>query len=177
MKKTGLITAVLIVLAFATIAMAKGPGSSGMGMGMPGDIDGDALFALDLSKAQTEKIREIREKQHKEIMPLRVKSFEKKAELKLLWMQLHPDVAKIKNMHKELNALKLKMGEKNIDFCLEVRNVLTPEQLSRYLALKNERGYGYHHGYGKGNGYGPMSGRQSLCPMPRGGARMNPSVP
>jgi Spy/CpxP family protein refolding chaperone len=93
-------------------------------------------------------------------MPLRVKAFEKRAELKLLWMQLDPDVSKIKTIQKELRGIQAEMDDKNIDFQLDMRKLLTSEQLSRYLTLQGEGKF--HHGCG------PIHGGKDVPRGPKG---------
>ena len=77
-------------------------------------------------------------------------------ELKLLWMQMEPDVKKIKAKEKELHELTWQMKEKATDHRLSFRKILTSEQLSKFLAQrssgcfnphgKNKRHPGYQEG-------------------------------
>jgi Spy/CpxP family protein refolding chaperone len=153
MKKFGYMTIVMVMASMlTTFAFAKGPGGMPGGMGGCGDINMEAFSKLDLTKEQTDKIRTLRQTHHQNIMPLWIKTFEKRAELKLLWMQLEPDVTKIKKVQKELRNVMEEIDDKSVDFRLDMRKVLTSDQLSRYLALKNEEKF--HHGYG------PMRGAQ-----------------
>ena len=65
-------------------------------------MDGTILSKLNLTAEQTEKIRTLRESFQKDITPLRTRIFEKKAEMRLLWMQTKSDAAGIKAKEKEI---------------------------------------------------------------------------
>jgi len=119
-------------------------------------MDGTILSKLNLTAEQTERIRTLRESFQKDITPLRTRIFEKKAEMRLLWMQTEPDAARIKAKEKEIHDLKWQVLKKTTDFRLTFRSVLTPEQLSKFLALGGDlkhhhgRDWRGHHGPGKG---------------------------
>ena len=87
MKKISLIAAFVLMIGSATIAMAgqhgKG-GKTGPGCGM----NPSALSALNLTDEQSEKIRALRQSHEKDILPLRTQLFTKRAEMRLLWMEL-----------------------------------------------------------------------------------------
>jgi Spy/CpxP family protein refolding chaperone len=150
MKKFSLLAALLTILASATLALA-GPCCGGE-RGDPGwAIDGNILSKLNLTEEQTEKVRALRESFQKDITPLRIQIFEKKAELRLLWMQTESDAAKIKAKEKEIHDLMWQIREKATDFRLALRSVLTSEQLSKFLALggdcqhRNRKNGRHHH--------------------------------
>lgn len=157
--------AVLTVLIFsATLAVANpfGHGRRGMGHGGDGDGPGDGfkippavLSALELTTAQTEQIRALRESVFKDVSPFRTQIFEKKAELRLMWMQNTPDPAKIRAKQKEIHDLKWEISQRVTDAKLGFRKILTPEQLSKFLAMglggqHGGKGMRGHHGKGKG---------------------------
>ena len=143
MKKCSLLAVLVIVFASATFVVA-GP-SGGGEWGNPGWVtDGTILSKLNLTAEQTEKIRTLRESFRKDIAPLRTRTFEKKAEMRLLWMQTEPDAARIKTKQREIYDLKWQTLEKATDFRLALRSVLTPEQLSKFLAMGGD--WGRHHG-------------------------------
>jgi Spy/CpxP family protein refolding chaperone len=143
MKKCSLLAALLIVFASA-IFVAAGPCGGGE-WGNPGwAMDGTILSKLNLTEEQTEKIRTLRESFQKDIIPLRTRIFEKKAEMRLLWMQTEPDAAGIKAKEKEIHDLMWQVLEKATDFRLRFRSVLTPEQLSKFLAMGGD--WKHHHG-------------------------------
>jgi len=155
MKKCSLLAALVIIVASATFVVA-GPCGGGE-WGNPGwAMDGTILSKLNLTAEQTEKIRTLRESFQKDITPLRTRIFEKKAEMRLLWMQTESDAARIKAKEKEIHDLKWQVLKKTTDFRLTFRSVLTPEQLSKFLALGGDlkhhhgRDWRGHHGPGKG---------------------------
>lgn len=89
---------------------------------------------LNLNFEQTEKIREINLKYENDVSILRFQLFERNTELRLMWMQLKPDEKKIKLKLKEIHDLKLKIKERETDYWLAYRALLTPKQLSQFLA-------------------------------------------
>jgi Spy/CpxP family protein refolding chaperone len=143
MKKCSLLAALVTILASATFVVA---GFCGGGeRGNPGwAMDGTILSKLNLTAEQTEKIRALRESFQKDITPFRTRIFEKKAEMRLLWMQTEPDAARIKTKQREIHDLKWQVLEKATNFRLALRSVLTPEQLSKFLAMGGD--WGHHHG-------------------------------
>jgi Spy/CpxP family protein refolding chaperone len=149
-----------IVLVWTTGALAAGPYGKGRHQGKGMNIPPEIVSALELTPEQTQKIRSLRVDHQKDVMPLRTQKFEKRAELRLLWMQMTPDVEKIKAKQKEMHDIEWQIREKSIDFRLAMRNVLTEEQLSKFLAMGGEwqgkrdkhrgprgkGGYGHRHG-------------------------------
>ena len=140
MKK--IILAAFLVLLVVTISLANaGPGGRG-----GRDRDNFILESLNLNAAQMEKARSLRVSCLKEKEPLRNQLYSLRMELKLLWMQTQADPVKIKSTQKEIHDLKWKLKEKRTDYRLAFRGILTPEQLSKYILLKNDR----KRGKGKG---------------------------
>jgi len=108
----------------------------------PGDQKGRDRYMLDslnLTVEQTEKVRVLRESYLKAKDPLRNQMFSKRAELKLLWMQLKPNPAEIKSKQKEIHDLRWQLQLKRTDYRLAFREILTPEQLSKYILLEHDR--------------------------------------
>jgi Spy/CpxP family protein refolding chaperone len=155
MKKFSLLAALLVVFASATF-VAAGPCGGGE-RGDPGwAMDNTILSKLNLTAEQTEKIRALHESFQKDITPLRTRIFEKKAEMRLLWMQTESDAAGIKAKEKEIHDLKWQVLEKAADFRLAFRSILTPEQLSKFLAMGGD--WGRHHGRDWRGHHGPGKG-------------------
>ena len=71
-------------------------------------------------------------------------------------MQTESDAAGIKAKEKEIHDLKWQVLEKATDFRLTFRSVLTPEQLSKFLALGGD--WGRHHGRDWRGHHGPRKG-------------------
>ena len=141
MKRVSIIGAVMILAASATWVMA-GPFSPGCGGIYGGRMGAQALSSLNLTADQAEKIRSLRESFMKEIRPIRLRMFNKRAEMRLLWMQTNPDPKKIKATQKEIGDIWGQIRDKITDFRLAIRKVLTPDQVSQLLARGLWRGKG-----------------------------------
>ena len=105
----------------------------------PWEMDDSVLARLELSAAQQVKIETLREAFQQDIAPLRSQLFEKKAELKWLWMQATLDPDRIKSLEGEHHRLIGKLREKGIDYRLAFHDLLTPEQWSRFISLADAR--------------------------------------
>ncbi|HDR14358.1 MAG TPA: periplasmic heavy metal sensor [Desulfobacteraceae bacterium] len=131
MKKTLLIGALIMVLASATFAVAGPYGKK------PGFQPGTGPYAwnnLNLTTEQAEKLMALRQSNFAEMQGIRNELFQKRAELRLAWMQVDPDADKIKSIQKEINELTSQKQENMVDHRLAVRNILTSDQLTRYLS-------------------------------------------
>ncbi len=93
------------------------------------------LSCLNLTPEQTKKIHTLQESFEKDVSPLRIQEFERNAELKMLWMQINPDPENIKTKQREIHDLKLTIEDKATDFRLGFRNILTQEQMLKFLTL------------------------------------------
>ena len=156
MRKISFIAALLLLLASATFVMAGARGK-GARMGSGSGMIGPGLSGLNLTTEQSEKILALREAHMKDMIPLRTQLFNKRAELRLLWMQTNTDPEKIKAKQREMIDLMGQLQEKKTDFRLALRDILTPEQLSQFLA----RGCGMSQGprWGKGGHRGQGMGQ------------------
>ena len=142
MKSMSLLAALVLLVASATFATA-GPHDKSGGMKTGWGMDDSILSKLDLTSEQLEKIRILRESFLKDMTPFRSQLFEKRAEIRLLWMQIKLDPVKIKALEKEAHNLKGQLNEKSTDYRLAFRDILTPEQSSKFVALASARGS--HH--------------------------------
>ena len=97
------------------------------------------LSTLNLTPGQTEKFRTLRESFKKDIAPLRSRKYEKKAELRLLWMAPHPETDRIRAKQKALHDLIWWLIQKDTAYRLAFRDILTPEQLSKFLDMGGGR--------------------------------------
>jgi len=174
---------VIAVTAFAASAFAFDPGwgrGHGGGPCYGGDIR--ALYELNLTAEQTAKTNALREAYLKDIKPLQDKMFNKRGDLKLLWLQTNPNKDKIIAVQKEIRALRDKMQDKMTSYQLDIINVLTPEQQEKLKSLKMRHVFGpgmggrqWHGGPGY-HGGGPgmvQSGDPRMVPG-GGGPRMAP---
>ena len=99
------------------------------------------LAQINLSTQQTEKIRILRVAYEESITPLKLQEHQIKAELNIFWLQLTLDTKKLKSAQKKIHDIKFQILEKETDFQIAMRKVLTEDQLSRFLALG---GSGWH---------------------------------
>lgn len=139
MKKISFFAALALLVFSANIAMA-GPRSKGAGMGPGLGMNASALSGLNLTAEQSERVRALRESHLKEITPLRTQLLSKRAELRLLWMQINLAPDRIRAKQKELHDLTWQIQEKATDYLLAFRKFLTPEQVSKLLAQGQGRG-------------------------------------
>jgi len=133
MKRIVFIAILVTVFAVANPVFA-GPGGRG-GLG----LNGFMLDSLNLTPEQMEKVRTLRESHLQKTEPLRNQVFNKRTELKLLWMQLKPDPESIKAKQKEIQKLRWQLKEKRTDYQLAFRNILTSDQLSKYILSSQDR--------------------------------------
>ncbi len=131
-----LFTALMLFSTTSAIANPGGP------MGYHKKSDFTALAQIDLSIEQTEQIRKLRLAHEKSIAPLKIQEHQLKAELDIFWLQLKPDTEKIKSAQKIIHDIRFKILEKETAFKIATRQVLTQDQLSRFLALSGDRCHG-----------------------------------
>ena len=93
--------------------------------GHPGSI------LLNLSSEQKTKLKELRDKFRKETVLLHNSLKVKRLELQALWTVPRPEKDKIIAKEKEIIDLTTQLKMKAIDFRLEARSVLTPEQAAQ----------------------------------------------
>ena len=161
MKKTTIVgLGLILVLALvATVALAWGPGfGPGFGRGFGGPAFGVPPIP-NLTGEQSAQIQALRDGFLKEIEPLQKELYTKGTELRNLWQSPNPDQATIGAKQKEMFNLQSQLQEKATNLGLEIRKVLTPEQLAQ-LPASNQGA-----GFGPGVGFGPRMGMRG--PMGR----------
>ncbi|MHB8828634.1 MAG: Spy/CpxP family protein refolding chaperone [Syntrophales bacterium] len=154
MKKMIMIVA---IISLAVVAVPPAIAYRGMAGGLDRGPGGysmmDPVRGLDLTVEQMQKISSLREAYLKEIKPLQDQLYARSGELRLLWLARTPDQEKIIVLQKEGMNLRDQLIEKMDAYRLEVRKVLTPEQLMKaqfYMGGPMIRG-----GAGMRNGYIP----------------------
>jgi len=140
--KVGLLGLLLCFFLCSTLVLADHRGEDDS-KGHEKEMSLSCLSNLKLNSEQVEKIRGLNENFQKEVDRLRAEEFKIRTELKLLWMQAHPDPQQIMAKEKAIHDLKWQMKEKSVYYRLSFRNILTPEQLTEYL--KEEGGYHHRH--------------------------------
>jgi Spy/CpxP family protein refolding chaperone len=152
MKKINLFTMCILLFAFAVPAMAGSHGKWG-GKGDGRGFDLSILSELNLTPDQSEKIRILHESHLQEIKPIRTQLFNKRSELRILWMQKKLEPDKIRAAQKEIHHLRDQHEELATEYRISFRNLLKPEQVSKYLAYKTVRGHDKRKGkFGKVGG-------------------------
>ena len=147
MKKTTIIglSLTLALALMATAALAWGP-DRGSGMG-----PGYGTPAIpNLTAEQSSQIQALRDGFRRETEPLQKELYAKGQELRQLWSTPNADPAAIKAKQDEIFGLRTQLQEKATSLRLEIRKVLTPEQLAQLPAAGR--------GFGSGMGFGPMMG-------------------
>ena len=151
MKKTTIVGLglILVVALVATVALARGPGfGPGFGRGFGGPAYGIPPIP-NLTAEQSAQIQALRDDFLKEIEPLQKGLLSKRTELRSLWSDPNSDPAAITAKQKEIWDLQSKLQEKAASLGLEIRKMLTPEQIAQLPA------FGPGPGFGPGRGFGP----------------------
>lgn len=104
---------------------------------------------LNLSKEQMEKMWQLKEKFHADTQALRHEMFQKRFEMRSLFANPATDEATLIAKQKDLFAAKQKMQEKMLQFRIEERKILTPEQIKKLA--DTPCGYGFGWGMDSGD--------------------------
>lgn len=108
-----------------------------------------------LTPEQKTKFQELRQKFNEETAQLRGAILTKRLELRSLWTNPKADPKAIMDKEKELRDLQNQIGDKVIQFKLEVRKFLTPEQITEFgQGHRMGPGFGRGHMMGQGQGMG-----------------------
>jgi protein CpxP len=154
MKKTVIALGLAVVMLLGiTYVYAGGPGFwPGHG---PRNCAG-GLGAANLTSEQQTKLQELRQKRYNEAAPFRDKMFSLRQEIRTLWRDPKADPKVIQSKTKEMSDLRDQMQDKMVQFRLDARNLLTPDQIQ---ALGAGCGQGCGPGGGAGSGHGLGRGR------------------
>jgi Spy/CpxP family protein refolding chaperone len=132
----------------ATVVLAWGPG---FGPGFSGGFRGPAYGVPpipNLTAEQSAQIQALRDAFLKEVEPLQKELYTKRTELRSLWSSQNPDQAVITAKQKEISNLQSQLQDKATTLGLEIRKVLTPEQLAQLPAFSHGMGFGPRMGFG-----------------------------
>lgn len=134
----------------------------GRGMGMMGGMGpmrGAADWKDSLTKEQREKLDQMHLKLMKELLPLKDAENTKMHELNLLVTAEKPSKAAISKKAAEIADISRQIMEKKTLHHLEVREILTPEQRSKFdMHLLRQGAIGHGDGQRGGMGHGMMGG-------------------
>jgi Spy/CpxP family protein refolding chaperone len=156
MKKT-LVVLGLVVVMFLGVSYtyARGPGfGAGKGPGVgPGSGNCPGLGgASNLTSEQQTQMRDLQQKHYNEMAPLREKMYSLRQEIRTLWADPKTDPNVIQDTERQMSKLRDQTRDKGIQFRLEARNLLTPDQISAFGA-----------GCGKGGRGGACGGSGRGC--------------
>ncbi len=168
MKKMIFILGMIVLMAIgASYVYAVEPGSAPGNRG-PGSRPGWGYEnRSSFTSEQQAKFQDLRQKFDQETAQLRGGIVTKRLELRSLWADPKSDPNAILSKEKELISLQDQMREKFVQFRLQARSLLTPEQLAEFgpgwgMGRDFGRGYMMGGGYGRfgmgpggmGSGYG-----------------------
>lgn len=152
MKKWLVVSGLVVVMLFgATLALARPEGPAygpGYGRMYSQERWGEGKASI-LTSEQKAKFQELRRRFRAENAQLIGALVTKKLELQSLWTDPKADSNAIMEKEKELTGLQNQMKEKMVQFRLEARKSLTPEQITELGAR-----WGMEHGLGRGHKMG-----------------------
>ena len=156
MKKIYAILIALLFVGFTAAAFAAPPDA-----GNPGFQKHPGFHAfgprLNLTQDQIGKMRELRKNFWADTHDLRYDIKMKRVEVRKLFMDPKTDDSTLLAKEKELNGLKLTLMDKKAEMKVELRKILTPDQiriLDRILSHHGWRGHHcWHHRGGMGRGF------------------------
>jgi Spy/CpxP family protein refolding chaperone len=157
MKKTMIALGLVAVMILGfTYAYAQGPGFGPGHRGMDYHESWGPGKVSNLTPEQKTKFQELRQKLNEETAQLKGALLTKRLELQSLWINPKADSKAIMDKEKELRELQNQMKDKVVQFKLEARKLLTPEQITEFGP-----GRGMGHGFGGSPmmGHGGMMGR------------------
>ncbi len=154
MKKMIAILGMIALMAIgASYVYAAGPGVG------PGQRTGSGSANWSsLTPEQQTKFQELRQKFDNETAQLKGNILTTRLELQSLWRNPKADPKAILEKEKELTSLQDKLRDERVQFRLEARKVLTPEQIAQFGSGwgMGPGGMGYMMGGGYGMGRGGM---------------------
>ncbi len=153
MKKIIFILGMIVLMAIgASYVYAVGPGSG------PENRPGwRSENWSSFTPEQQTKFQDLRQKFDQETAQLRGNIVTKRLELRSLWADPKSDPNAILAKEKELISLQDRMREKFVQFRLQARSLLTPEQRAQF-----ESGWGMGRGFGRGYMMGGGYGRHGM---------------
>jgi zinc resistance-associated protein len=175
MKHPLTITALIVLLLTSAVAAeaqwwkSGSGGARGTGPGWRSDFSG-----LNLTEDQQKKLDSLYQTYGKDVAKLHNTLGQKQLEMNSLLLEPNPDQSKVTNLQKELSGLQSSLNDKRINYQLEARKILTPEQVAQlppgcslgFGTMMGGSGPGY--GCGRGPGYGCGKGSGYGCGMGAG---------
>jgi Spy/CpxP family protein refolding chaperone len=162
MKKAMIVLGLVVVMLFGvSYVYAQDPGAGPRHSWMHGQESRDQWKMLNLTPEQKARFKELRRKFIEENAQLIGGLVTKRLELRLLWTDPKADPQTILAKEKEWRDLQNRMRDKVVQYRLEARNSLTPEQIEKFglmggMGLGFGRGFHPHHYHGQGIGRSGM---------------------
>jgi len=149
-KKKNTVVAIGIIMAIVLIggwAFAQRPWVA------KGYKSGYGYSYSDLSPEQREKLQAQEKKFYEDTVQLRRELYQKRLEVRSLWVDPKADAEKIKAKQSEVFELQRRIQDKALEHQLAIRDLLPEEQFGQV-----PYGYGYGMGHGRHHGWGHMGG-------------------
>lgn len=158
-----LLTTIAVIVLFATMAVMHAFAQRGLFRDAPAySEDISAVPGLNLTAEQKIEMDTLRESYRRDARPLQERLSDRKAALRLLWMERDPDEAKIATARHEIDVLRRRLREIDGHYRRSLDDLLTPEQ-REILGSQGRQRRGYGSGPARGMGYGQrmeMKGRR-----------------
>lgn len=146
----------IIIASDAHAQFWKGRGGKGAGYGQGFNCP----LGVNLTQEQTAKLDGLRAAYFKDTASLRSDMYKKELELQSLMLEPSADVEKAKKVQGDLSSLESQVEQKYIQYQIEARKILTPEQIAQLppgcgMGLGNMNGgmgCGMRGGRGQGAG-------------------------
>ncbi|MBM4278947.1 MAG: periplasmic heavy metal sensor [Deltaproteobacteria bacterium] len=158
MKKLMIVLSLVVTMVLgAAYSYARGPGDGPRGKGGPCRESSEIGKGPAFTPEQRTKFQELRQKFVEQTAKIRGDLLTKKLELQSLWSNPKAEAKAIVEKEKELRDLQNQMRDKGLQFKLEARQFLTPEQLAG-VGPGCGMGPSFRGGQMKGRGMGPGKG-------------------
>lgn len=152
MRKAIIIISILaFILSGLTYVYAQGYGVAPRHRGMFQQETFGQRKWTSFTPEQKSKYQELLRKFNEETAQLRGSILSKRLELQALWSNPNSEDKAIIEKVKELRDLQNELGNKLLQLRLEIRKILTPEQI-RESWMGRGKGFGHGHGYRMGFG-------------------------
>jgi len=104
---------------------------------------------LNLSEDQVKQLKSVHEKQKTAMKSVFEQMKSNRETFNAEITKASPDMNKINDIETQIKALQSQMADNQLNFLLETKKILTPEQFAGYMALKKQRELMGHEGQDK----------------------------
>jgi len=147
----GLVIVGLIGSAAAHGGNARAAGSQGQRFAHKGRTEKLTFIPwsrLDLTTEQKENIAHLRLTFRETTLELRTELARDRLKIQKLLLEESPDLARVYDLVDEITPIQAEIQKKGIEFSLELKSLLTEEQLEKLPGLSLGRAFGGRMGYG-----------------------------